>query len=176
MNLSVQTLERYQRQQHIGSVIDEQKKEAVCILINFINCRKLYERGEYAKALYEIEKSGAIPLKDDLGQVQRSADLFELLDDNITKNIPEVLVMVSDMLHKEWKASSGPSLSFQGAAKRVRIARGIDQLGNWLQTMLLQRVRDIEQNIQAVLSFVGSIRFKLPADTVVQLNRLVITS
>lgn len=42
--------------------------------------------------------------------------------------------------------------------------------------MLLQRVRDIEQNIQAVLSFVGSIRFKLPADTVVQLNRLVITS
>ncbi|KAI9494890.1 Nup93/Nic96-domain-containing protein [Zychaea mexicana] len=151
INLSLKTLGDYEKQQHIGVLIKESKKHTVRVLIDFLRSRSLYEEGSFEQALHVIHQSGVIPLQDDLGLVQRTAEQFERLDEGISKNVPDMLLMVTDMLFKLWTTFTGPQLVSQPAAKET-VAR-------------------IEENIRAVLAFVGLIQFKMPADTVTKLNK-----
>ncbi|KAI8144737.1 Nup93/Nic96-domain-containing protein [Fennellomyces sp. T-0311] len=151
IHFSQQTLENYEKQQHIGVLIKESKKHTVRVLIKLLECRRMYENGAYELALQRIRESGVIPLNDDFGQVQRAAEQFERLDDCISKNVPDMLLMVTEMLQKLFGVFTGPQMNSQPAAK--------------------QTVGRIEENIRAVLAFVGMIQFKMPADTITKLNR-----
>ncbi|KAG2227549.1 hypothetical protein INT45_002234 [Circinella minor] len=151
IHFSLGRLADYEKQQHIGAHIKDSKKHTVQVLINFLRSRSLYEEGLYEQALQVIYQSGVIPLQDDFGQVQRAAEQFERLDEGISKNVPDMLLMVTDMLLKLWTTFTGPKLVSQPAAKET--------------------VSRIEEHIRAVLSFVGMIQFKMPADTITKLNR-----
>ena len=119
INFSLSRLADYEKQQHIGAHIKDSKKHTVQVLINFLRSRSLYEEGSYEQALQVIYQSGVIPLQDDFGQVQRAAEQFERLDEGISKNVPDMLLMVTDMLLKLWTTFTGPKLVSQPAAKEV---------------------------------------------------------
>lgn len=119
ITFALETLKRYEKHQHIGMLIKESKKHAVQVLIQMLRCHSLYDEGLYEQALQLVQQSGLIPLEDDFGQVQRAADQFEQLDETVRKNVPDLLLMVADMLYKLYKTFTGVQLSMQPAAKQV---------------------------------------------------------
>ncbi|CDH53223.1 nucleoporin-interacting protein nic96 [Lichtheimia corymbifera JMRC:FSU:9682] len=151
INFSINTLRSYEQQQHIGMFIKESKKNTAIILISLLRCRSLYDSGAYEQALQIIRETEVIPLQDNFAVIQRAADRFNHIDDAISKNMPDMLLMVTDMLYKLWTTFTGPQMAMQPAAK--------------------QTISIIEENIRAILAFVGIIQFKMPADTITKLNR-----
>ncbi|KAI9315892.1 Nup93/Nic96-domain-containing protein [Dichotomocladium elegans] len=152
VNLALSTLKNYENQQHIGALIEESKKNTVFILINLLRCRSLYYAGAYEQALQLVRETNVIPFENKYGQVKGAAKRFTSLDVAITKNIPDILLMVTDMLYKLWEAFTGSQSSIQPAAK--------------------QTLERIEENIRSVLSFIGMIQYKMPADMVTKLNSI----
>ncbi|KAI8379326.1 Nup93/Nic96-domain-containing protein [Radiomyces spectabilis] len=154
IKFSTDTLRHYGEQQHISEVIKESKKRTLRVLAYFVQCRALYHAGQYEQALQLIRQCGVVPLNDDRGQVQQAADQFIMFEEMVAKNIPDVLLMVMDMLYKIWH-----SYISQAA----------------LRPLIVQEISRIEENVRVVLAFVGMIQFKIPADTMVKLNRAEMT-
>ncbi|KAG0188042.1 hypothetical protein DFQ28_005470 [Apophysomyces sp. BC1034] len=145
------TLERYERQQHIGDLIQDSKKYTARLLIQFLRARKLYEQELYEQSLQLIYQTGILPLHDNMIQVQQAADNFAQLDNTVSKSIPDLLVTVMDMLYKLWRTYT---------LSRVNLGASANQT-----------IASLEEHVRALLSFVGTIQFKIPADTITKLNR-----
>lgn len=124
INFSINTLRSYEQQQHIGMFIKESKKNTAIILISLLRCRSLYDSGAYEQALQIIRETEVIPLQDNFAVIQRAADRFNHIDDAISKNMPDMLLMVTDMLYKLWTTFTGPQMAMQPAAKQVNELRG----------------------------------------------------
>ncbi|KAF7720998.1 hypothetical protein EC973_005635 [Apophysomyces ossiformis] len=151
INFARTTLERYERQQHIGAIIHDSKKYTTRLLIQFLRARKLYEEGLYEQSLQLVYQTGVIPLHDNMIQVQQAADNFAHLENTISKSIPDLLVMVMDMLYKLWRTYTLSRVNLGASAH--------------------QTIASLEEHVRALLSFVGTIQFKIPADTITKLNR-----
>ncbi|KAI8979026.1 Nup93/Nic96-domain-containing protein [Pilobolus umbonatus] len=151
IQFSVDTMAHYERYQHMKELIDERQKTTIRTLIQLLQFRSYYEKDLYEQALQIIEETQVIPLKQGYNYIQLAADQFEQLDDTIKSNIPQLLLNVMDILYKKWVAYSEPNASFSTP---------------------ITTLKAIEENVRAVLTFVGIIQFSIPSDIVIRLNKI----
>jgi hypothetical protein len=99
---AIDTMNHFDKLQHISNLIDNSRKNTVRILIQLLQFRVAYERDEHEQALQIMEYTNVIPLGGDLSRVQYFSTQFENLAETIKKNIPELLLNVMDILYKFW--------------------------------------------------------------------------
>ncbi|KAI8097148.1 Nup93/Nic96-domain-containing protein [Halteromyces radiatus] len=151
IQFTVSTLNHYEQHQHIIEMIHESKKITVLVLVQFVKGKEFYDQGDYDKALQVIGQTGVIPIGDG-SQLLQVVDQFEKLDTSICNSMPDVLLMVMDMLYKTWQ-------EFKNSDDELR-------------PMIQQTLSNLEQKVRTLLVFVGMIRLKIPADTIIKLNKV----
>lgn len=150
IDFAMEAIQDYENQQHLKSLVNGQKVYTVHTLMRLLQFRMRYEEGQLHPAITIIQNLDVIPFIDCFDVVQQKADVFEQLDETIRKNLPEVLLNTTDILHKLWE-------SYVTASTNMAMMDGT--------------VENIEKSVRAVLTFVGLIQFSIPADILVKLNR-----
>ncbi|KAG2214436.1 hypothetical protein INT47_000992, partial [Mucor saturninus] len=102
IDFSIKTMNQYESNEYISSLIDDTRKATIRTLIQALLFRVAYEEGRYETALQHIQQADIIPLEGDSNQLQLYAYRFSGLDENVKKNIPELLLNVMDILYKAW--------------------------------------------------------------------------
>ncbi|KAI8371471.1 Nup93/Nic96-domain-containing protein [Radiomyces spectabilis] len=148
---SLNTLKHYEHEQHISSILEENKKTAIRTLIQLLRAHAAYAEDRHEIALEFICQTQIIPFQDNYGAIQKAAIHFEQLDNAVSKNIPALLVMVMEALYKIWSQCTS-----------------IQPRAAWPT----QVIAGLEENMRAVLAFVGMIQYIMPADTMIRLNRM----
>ncbi|CAO3610843.1 unnamed protein product [Cunninghamella blakesleeana] len=150
IDFTLSTMERYEKYQHISKSIPDNKKRSIYALVHFVRGRDLYDKSEYDKALQVIGQSGVIPVSTNQN-LRNIVDQFKKLDEKICNNIPDVLLIILDMLYKNWQSYI--------------------QTDEKLQPMINQALKSIENQVRSIFLFVGMIQLKIPTDTNKKLNR-----
>lgn len=153
IQFAVDTMTHFEKLQHINVLVDDYKRNTVRILILLLQFRIAYEQGQYEQAMNLINSAQVIPLGNcDLSQVQYYAMQFEKLAETIKKNIPELLLNVMDILYKVWSDY-------------------ISRAGNNTSSVLME-LEGLEEKARSVLRFTGLIKFSIPSDIMVRLNKV----
>ncbi|CAO3621472.1 unnamed protein product [Cunninghamella echinulata] len=150
IEFTLSIMERYEKYQHVALLIPDNKKRSIRALVQFVRGRALYDNGDYDKALQVIEQSGVIPVNTN-ENLRFIVDQFKKLDEKICNNIPDVLLIILDMLYKTWQSYT--------------------QTDEKLKPMVNQTLRSIENQVRSLFLFVGMIQLKIPSDTNKKLNR-----
>lgn len=111
IDFSITTMNQYESNEYISSLIDDTRKATIRTLIQALLFRVAYEEARYDTALQHIQQADIIPLEGDPNQLQLYAYRFSSLDENVKKNIPELLLNVMDILYKAWVTNRSPSVS-----------------------------------------------------------------
>lgn len=102
IGFAMDTMNHFDKLQHISNIIDDYRKNTVHILIQLLRFRVAYEKDEHEKALQIMDYASVIPLGGNLNRIQYFSTQFEALAETIKKNIPELLLNVMDILYKFW--------------------------------------------------------------------------
>lgn len=111
VDFATSTMKQYESNEYISPLIDASKKATIRTLIQALLFRIAYEEGRYETALQYIQQADIIPLDEGADQLQLYAYRFTDLDENIKKNIPELMLNVMDILYKAWaenRSAIGP--------------------------------------------------------------------
>ncbi|KAI8880586.1 NIC-domain-containing protein, partial [Backusella circina FSU 941] len=147
-----ETLDCYQSKQYILPLINHSFLTSCYVLVHLLEATLCYEDHKFQEALQLIRATDVIPLHKDQLKIQSAAAWFDKSEDNIIhKHIPEILLMVMDILYKLWEQYSNPVYTKLNPSKKP--------------------VQEIEDAISGLLVFVGLIQMKIPADYVARLNR-----
>lgn len=112
IQFATETMEHYEKFEPFTTVITSQRQNTIRILIQLLRFRTLYEENEYEKAFQQLEQTNIVPLHYDHSLIRRLVDQFNGLDENVQKNVPEILLNAMDILYKTWAAHvSQPSAS-----------------------------------------------------------------
>ncbi|KAI9482779.1 MAG: Nup93/Nic96-domain-containing protein [Benjaminiella poitrasii] len=147
IQFSVQIMEHYEKHEAFSKVIDNKRKQTIRTLIQLLQFRTMYEKGQLEHAIQILEQTNIIPFTKDFNQTQRLVDRFSHLDESILKNMPEILLNAMDILYKLWATYSSAD-----------IASAIE-------------VHTLEMKVSALITFAGLIQFYIPGDIITRLNK-----
>ncbi|KAF9323502.1 hypothetical protein BGZ91_003539 [Linnemannia elongata] len=146
-----QLINEYKSNPRVSQQIMPNNLTTCDILLKLVEFTERYDRAKYDAAIATIEELGLIPLEADMGQIAKKAGEFQALDECVARNLPDVLLKTMDSLFRQYQIFKNSP--YDDAGRRDSI------------TMLKRRARTL-------MMFAGSIKFRMPADTYAQLNRL----
>lgn len=97
-------LESYERQSHILRHVTPAKRETCRLLLTLKECFALFAKGEVEKTLNTIDALDLVPLHGDVVTITRKAESFKDVDDNIAKNLSEILLLVMNCVSKLYQS------------------------------------------------------------------------
>lgn len=109
IQFATETMQHYEKFEPFTTVITPERQNTIRILIQLLQFRTLYEQNEYEKAFQQLEQVNVVPLRHDHYHIRLLVDQFNTLDDNIKKNIPEILLNAMDILYKTWASHTSQS-------------------------------------------------------------------
>ncbi|CAH1388430.1 unnamed protein product [Nezara viridula] len=119
-----------------------------CKMRELIEFFDLYHLREYEKALDVIQRTGLIPMIAD--DVEKTVSNFRLLDECISRNIPDILLAMMNIYHSQYQKMRGSVKS--GATKLEDVAKS-------------KQLSFIRERARLLTSFAGTIPYRMPGDT-----------
>lgn len=120
----------------ISRQIHVKNKEICMLLLNISSIRELYFNKQWQETLSQMELLDLLPFSDELSARKKAQD-FSNLDDNIVKNIPNLLIItlscISNMIHilnesKYQSSTKGQQIdSLKNVARQCMIYAGMIQ-------------------------------------------------
>ncbi|GAN05672.1 NIC-domain-containing protein [Mucor ambiguus] len=141
-----EAMDCYSKFEPFTKVVTAERQNTIRILTHLLQFRTFYDQKEFDMAMQHLESTDIIPLRYDHQYILRLAELFNLLDDSIKKNVPEILLNTMDILYKTWVSFLNRPTESSNYAK---IAQG-------------------------VLMFAGLIKYNIPTDILIRLNKAVV--
>lgn len=99
-----EAMDYYTKFEPFTTVVTAERQNTIRILIHLLQFRTFYDQNEFDMAMQHLESTDIIPLRYDHQYVLRLVERFNVLDDSIKKNVPEVLLNTMDILYKTWAA------------------------------------------------------------------------
>lgn len=160
-------LESYERQSHILRSISPSKRETCRILLTLKDCFESFAKGELEKTLNSMDLLDLIPLRGDVVTITRKAEAFKDIDESISKNLSEILLLVMNCISKLYQALKN---SPYGDVNRQQVSLTIIIQCNSLTR--LQRLTEYRNKARALMLFAGMLRLRVEPSTFAQLTRL----
>jgi nuclear pore complex protein Nup93 len=93
-------LDNYEKHNHIQRAVSPRKREVCRILLTLKTCFQLFSKSEWEKTLNILESLDLIPFKGDVVTITRKAESFKDVDDNVSKNFSEILLLAMTCISK----------------------------------------------------------------------------
>lgn len=144
-------LDNYERHSHILRLLSRNRRETCRMLLSLKECFELFMRNELEKALNLIESLELVPLRGDVVTITRKAESFKDMDDNIAKNLSEILLLVMNCVSKLYQNLKNSPYADHGRQ---------------------QRLAEYRSKARALMLFAGMLRLRIEPSTFAQLTRL----
>ncbi|TIC03273.1 NIC-domain-containing protein [Wallemia mellicola] len=144
-------LDHYKRDARIAHRVSQKNRETVGVLLRLKEALTLYEQSQLDAALSTIEDVKLIPLNGDVISITRKSEEFKDLDESISRNLSDVLLITMNILfkiHANLKESPFGDSSRQNKMSQLRA------------------------KARTLMMFVGLLRFRISSDVLQQLSRL----
>ncbi|KAG2230498.1 hypothetical protein INT48_009873 [Thamnidium elegans] len=143
-------LRNYESNVHIDC--DENILHTHKTLLKFLQASLQYEQGNYEQTVEIIKSTYILPDSTNYSNIQSAAIRFDNHTEYIIrKHISGILVIIMESYHKLWQKYSVYNAN--------------------LHTIYQANIIKIKSEASAILPFVSSIKFEIPADIVVKLNK-----
>ncbi|KAI9255861.1 Nup93/Nic96-domain-containing protein [Helicostylum pulchrum] len=143
-------LRNYENNVHIDC--DQKVLDTHKTLLKFLQACIQYEQGQYEQTVEIIKSTYILPDNTDFTNVQSAAMRFDNHTEyTIRKHISDILVMTMESYHKLWQKYSVYNAN--------------------IHTGYQENIAKIKGEASAILQFVSLIKFEIPADIVVKLNK-----
>lgn len=144
-------LQSYEKQNHILRLISREKRQTCQSLLTLKECFDLFSRNELERSLSTMESLDLIPLHGDMVTITRKAESFKDIDEGISKNLSEILLLVMNCISKLYQTLKSSPF---GDSNRQ------------------QRLADYRSKARALMLFAGMLRLRIEPSTFAQLTRM----
>ncbi|KAE8233911.1 hypothetical protein CF326_g1051 [Tilletia indica] len=145
-------LKNYEGTAHISKNLSVRNRQTCRTLLGLKEFIDLYVARDYEKALERMEALNLIPLAaQDVSVIPRKAEEFKAADENITRNLSDLLIITMKIIHQLHQALKD---SPYGDASRQ------------------QRMLDLRNKARNLMSWAGMLRLRMSNETYSQLTRL----
>ncbi|KAK0555403.1 nuclear pore complex subunit [Tilletia horrida] len=150
--LAREILNNYESTAHIAAKLSVRNRQTCRMLLGLKEFVELYVTNKYEKALERIESLNLIPLSaQDVSVIPRKADEFKSVDESISQNLSELLVVTMKIIHDLHQVLKD---SPYGDAPRQ------------------QRMLDLRNKARNLMTWAGMLRLRMSNETYSQLTRL----
>lgn len=151
LSLAKMILSSYEKQNHIIRSISIQNLSTLKTLFVLKEAISYFHASAYETSLQLISSLDLIPLKGDVISITRKAEEFKTLDENLIKNLENLLLMVMKILYELM-------MSYKNS--------------NWQDGIRNNKVAEIKTMGKAIMMWAGMLRFRLSNDAYAKLTRL----
>ncbi|KAJ3299723.1 hypothetical protein HK104_007454 [Borealophlyctis nickersoniae] len=156
VQLAEQTTSFYAAHPTIYSKVPPETRETCRILISLAHFMKVATDGHYINALKILADTGLTPTNSDPFEIQRKAESFARLDPNVTRVTPEVFSMAMYCLRDAYESAAKARMGHDKFASRE------------------QKLVEFKQWANALMHFAGALNYRVPSDTLVEMNRALV--
>lgn len=155
--LAKNMLDLYTANASIYSSVSQHNKDSCTMLLSIVEARKKFAAGKFEESLAIIDKSGVLPLGDNItvSSIKNKSQAFNLLDDCVARNIPRVMLIAVACLRAKYESVSRNVYTDQSRSVQLsglqRCAKNISVFAGILKYSINEDVR--LQLEEALVSF-----------------------
>ncbi|ORX79187.1 NIC-domain-containing protein [Anaeromyces robustus] len=143
VDMAEKILSYYLQQQYICNTISEKNRSTCTILIGLLKFMNYWKENKLEQAIHVFETLSLIPFDGDMAAIMKKANEFRSLDENITKNFPEILVIIMSCVHNMW--CQYKQSSYNDETRQAKML-------------------ELQRKARVIVVFAGSIQFRMPGD------------